>query len=317
MSESIQIEHEWSFVGNQYRLRQKSNPVDTIPCGCYTVDTDRNGTYLVPTELRSDKLLISQEDNEVIQVLLREAQIFWDNEAFYRNAKIAYKRGYLFHGRPGTGKTALLRQLALDMSKQDAICVVNTLPMEIRNLFGLLDAVNDTRRVIVVFDDLDNTVRSFEDELLELMDGIQEVHRGILWLAATNHLDEIPDRLKNRPSRFDRVLTFSSLTAPVRSQYIRMLLPEISSEKLTEIVQMTNGFTFAELKEVVLSTHLFGESVETVCRRIRTTYSLCDADSDPSSQSVTEYKTGVDMAFTSSKTAVRKTMPEEVECERQ
>ena len=107
----------------------------------------------------------------------------------------------------------------------------------------------------VVADDSRMDRSAFLNEL----DGF-ETNTGVVVLATTNHPERLDPAILNRPSRFDRKYYFNLPAAAERSAYIavwnKQLRPELrlSDDGATHIVQQTEGFSFAYLKELFLSS---------------------------------------------------------------
>ena len=55
--------------------------------------------------------------------ILSDMESFNSNRQFYGDMGIPYRRGYLFHGTPGSGKSSLITGLASEL--QYAICQIN------------------------------------------------------------------------------------------------------------------------------------------------------------------------------------------------
>jgi len=117
-----------------------------------------------------------------------------------------------------------------------------------------------TAPCIVVLEDLDSMIddksRAF---LLNELDGF-ETNTGVVVLATTNHPERLDAAILNRPSRFDRKYYFNLPAAAERSAYIcvwnKQLQPElcVSEEAAAQVVQQTDGFSFAYLKELFVSS---------------------------------------------------------------
>ena len=81
-------------------------------------------------------------------------------------------------------------------------------------------------------------------------------------LATTNHPERLDPSILDRPSRFDRKYPFDLPEQPERSAYIRMwnesLKPSLrlSEEGVIKISELTDGFSFAYLKELFLSSKM-------------------------------------------------------------
>ncbi len=250
-----------------------------IPTGFYELISTRDGWAANAITMRQD-MVISDEDNALIQSVFAETDVFWNSSDFYNRAKLAYKRGYLFHGRPGTGKSVLLRHMAQRFVTQGAVVVKGNSPPLVSHFMKALAKTQPQHKMVVLFDDLDTIVSGWEDELLELMDGLVALPTGVLWIGATNYIDQIPDRLKKRPSRFDRLIEVSSLSDKVRRQYILQICPELKdSRRLEDMVKASVPLVFAELKEMVLAHVLYGETLESILARLSEN-PLTENDSD-------------------------------------
>ena len=85
------------------------------------------------------------------------------------------------------------------------------------------------------------------------MDGLEE-NDGIIVVATTNDLDAIEPALKDRPSRFDVVLEIGLPRADERQRILELNLPrtKLSATALERIVQATDGFSGAQVRELAL-----------------------------------------------------------------
>jgi ATP-dependent 26S proteasome regulatory subunit len=103
---------------------------------------------------------------------------------------------------------------------------------------------------------IDDKTRSF---FLNELDGF-ETNTGVVVLATTNHPDKLDPAIRDRPSRFDRKYYFPLPAERERLAYIvawnTELQPELrlSERAISELVSHTNGFSFAYMKELFLSS---------------------------------------------------------------
>ena len=103
---------------------------------------------------------------------------------------------------------------------------------------------------------IDDKNRSF---FLNELDGF-EANTGVVVLATTNHPDRLDPAIVDRPSRFDRKYAFD-LPAPVErfayvAEWNRALQADLrlSEQAISGVVRQTEGFSFAYLKELFLSS---------------------------------------------------------------
>jgi SpoVK/Ycf46/Vps4 family AAA+-type ATPase len=187
---------------------------------------------------------------------------FLASREVYETYRIPWKRGVLLIGPPGNGKTHTVKAL-INKTKQPCLYVKSfkscwgTDHDRIRDVFA---RARKTTPSIVVLEDLDSLIddgnRSF---FLNELDGFAE-NTGVVVLATTNHADKLDPAILDRPSRFDRKYYFDLPAPSEREAYIaswnQSLEPRLrlSELPLPKLVETTDGFSFAYLKELFLSS---------------------------------------------------------------
>ena len=179
---------------------------------------------------------------------------FFNSRALYEEYGIPWKRGILFIGPPGNGKTHTVKALINSMEQP---CLY------IKSLQGIQQVFDRARRTspcILVLEDLDLQLHpQMRSAFLNELDGFA-ANIGIVTLATTNHPERLDPGILDRPSRFDRKYHFELPDVPERSSYLAMwnasLKPalQLSSEGISKISELTADFSFAYLKELFLSS---------------------------------------------------------------
>jgi transitional endoplasmic reticulum ATPase len=124
--------------------------------------------------------------------------------------------GVLFYGPPGTGKTAACKALAKEVDWAFLIATGTDLARDPKGLDKLYAQAKELRPCIVFIDEADDLVRSREfsssteatNKLLTIMDGVNDRVRDVVWIAATNHPDQMDSALL-RGGRFTEKVEFA------------------------------------------------------------------------------------------------------------
>jgi hypothetical protein len=187
---------------------------------------------------------------------------FFTTKETYDRYNVPWKRGVLLVGPPGNGKTHAVKALVNQLRKP---CLyVKSFQAEdstehdcIRHVF---ERARKTAPCILVLEDLDSLIndgnRSF---FLNELDGFA-ANSGILTLATTNHPGKLDPAIVERPSRFDRKYHFELPGCAERSAYVRRWTDSLgeglrpSEAGLVQAVESTEGFSFAYLEELFLSS---------------------------------------------------------------
>lgn len=187
---------------------------------------------------------------------------FLQSEDRYKRLGISWRRGALLIGPPGNGKThcvrALVKELAVSSLYVQSLSHRHYTPEQMWQ--QVFDRARGLRPCVLVLEDLDSLItnenRSF---FLNQLDGFEQNH-GLIVLATTNHPDRIDSAIIDRPSRFDRKYHFNLPTFDERMVYLRNWQEQLASEtgwsvdELESIASTSEGFSFAYLKELVIST---------------------------------------------------------------
>jgi len=182
----------------------------------------------------------------------------------YDRYDVPWKRGVLFMGPPGNGKTHCVKALVNDLGIP-CLYVRSFAPdapyssehASIRKVFA---RARQSVPCLLVIEDLDALIseanRAF---LLHELDGFA-ANTGIITLATSNHPERLDDSVLDRPSRFDRKYRFELPGTPERVAYLSLQNEKLGSQMripphgIAEIEQLTDGFSFAYLKELFLSS---------------------------------------------------------------
>jgi SpoVK/Ycf46/Vps4 family AAA+-type ATPase len=187
---------------------------------------------------------------------------FFASREVYERHRIPWKRGVVLIGPPGNGKTHTVKAL-INQTKQPCLYVKSfkscwgTDHDRIRNVFT---RARKTTPSIVVLEDIDSLIdkenRAF---FLNELDGFA-ANTGVVVLATTNHPEKLDPAILDRPSRFDRKYYFSLPARSERLAYVVSWNQSLEAElRLTEVslpklVEATDSFSFAYLKELFLSS---------------------------------------------------------------
>jgi hypothetical protein len=196
--------------------------------------TEDLGIPLSPS-LRPTELLILSTD---VQEAVDEA-VFWkQNREWYRQRNIPWKRGWLLHGVPGTGKTSLARAIAQELDMP--VWVFDLASLTNEELRDGWRRMANSAPCIALLEDIDGTFDGRKnvavegknregltfDALLNCIDGVERCD-GVLTIVTTNKMEKVDpaigkpqdDGTSSRPGRIDRVI---EMKAPSKDGLIRV-----------------------------------------------------------------------------------------------
>lgn len=194
--------------------------------------------------------------------VILDVEKFLRSKEWYHKRGIPWRRGYLFHGLPGTGKTSLISSLSghfklniyllnvlnSRINDGEVVSLIANVPPRSIILLEDIDAVFDKREKT---EEADKNRLSFSG-LLNALDGAAS-KEGILVFMTTNHRERLDSAL-TRKGRADLHIEFGLATKEQATNMHSAFFP----------LEKTNGFadaavaeklTMAEIQEKLLSLH--------------------------------------------------------------
>jgi SpoVK/Ycf46/Vps4 family AAA+-type ATPase len=253
---------------------------ETLPPGYYKTYPVRGEVFFEKINDMSDDILRFGSDS-TIEEAVSEIRSFWDKKDFFKLHNFPFRRGILLHGPPGSGKSCAIKMIVEDITKQRGIAISMTDVESFETGMAEFRKLQPNTNVVVIMEDLDDLLYDYEVEILNMMDGVGGFD-GVVFLATTNHLKNLPPRLRNRPSRFDRRFHIGFPSLETRTEYFTHLANQagIGKENIEKFAELSEKLSFAHMKELFVSVMCFGSNVEIVAKRLVEMAQIPDEDDE-------------------------------------
>jgi len=238
-----------------------------LPAGFYELTINNTGSILFSKRrLITDELIIPNDP--IMSNTLEEINAFWKNREKFERYGFLHRRGYMFYGPPGSGKSALVSLIMKEIIKNGGVIFNGKRPDILEMGLKQFRILEESRPIICLFEDIDAIIRNYgEESLLSLLDGESQIDK-VLNIATTNYPEKLDKRLINRPRRFDRVLKIEMPNNEVRKQYLKFKLPDFSEKEIDIWVERTTGYSFAAMSDLIVSVKCFDYSLEKASKRL-------------------------------------------------
>ncbi len=259
---------------NNYGSSPSVNSADSAASmtACFLTDTiDKSFKYSSDEWMQSTKRdpFKSLYYPEHVEKYINQAIRWKGMGEWYADRSIPWRRGWLLHGGPGTGKTSLANGVAKRLGIPIYIYNLNT--MSDQELIRFWDEMETP--CMALFEDFDNVFHGREaqtehkqlsfDCILNTIGGAKAAH-GVFLVVTTNCLDKIDpamgvtwgtegnkEGISSRPGRIDSVIELSSMEYEGRLKLASRILVDWP-EAIAEIVADGQGCSPVQFQEMCL-----------------------------------------------------------------
>ena len=179
---------------------------------------------------------------------------FLASKDFYVRSRIPWKMGLLLYGKPGNGKTSLIRTLISNYNFKPVTLAAGVNDDAVAEAFSYAEEQSPS---LLYFEDLDSLLEKVDiSSFLNLMDGIS-AKNGLLVVATANEVRKLKANITDRPSRFDRKFEIPLPNAEMAYIYLRKWFGNlITPAKCKELAKYAakHDFSYAYLKELYISS---------------------------------------------------------------
>jgi AAA+ superfamily predicted ATPase len=261
---------QYSTIDDKY-YRPANSTRDSLPAGMYRVLQDNMGIFFAKDNLTSDSLMVLPDSKT--RLIIDEIKRFRNLKKRYKEFGLLHKRGILMYGPPGSGKSSSIMLLARDMIEVGDIILMCQNPNLVCEALRIIRDIEPHRHATVVMEDIDDIIRQHgEHLLLNVLDGDHQVD-NVVFLATTNYIDQLPPRIVNRPSRFDRLVEIGMPNEESRKLYFTNKTGSYTftdkSDEVYDLAALTSGMSLAHLREVIASVYCLEISVTETIERLK------------------------------------------------
>lgn len=270
MSENKVIYSKWIKRGvNTFIPTDNSQIIDKVEAGLYDLRVAEGiGFYMLKREMYLDELL--EFPSKIHKSVMSSIKDFWSRKSKFKEYGFAFKRGVLLHGKPGSGKSCIISLcMKYIIGELDGVVIplnsqsdLNLYSSAIPEIFRVIEK---ERPIVIILEDIEGLCQYKESEttLLNVLDGLDQLE-NVVYLATTNYIEQLKERIINRPSRFDRRIYVPFLSFDDRCFYFKNKLKEndLKSISVEKWAKDTEGMSIAHLAELIKSVIIFGSDYE-------------------------------------------------------
>ena len=228
-----EVNKDWinEFLTASYNYAYPQKHIDDRADNKVLIFTNNNGNWICTCAMPMRPIESIFIDNKIKDRVLKETKCTKFIE-WYRSKGISSKKVFLFHGKPGTGKTSFIKSIASELNTKIYMLNLNSVKndsefMRLIQFFNKYDEdgydeceddIKDKFKYdILVIEDIDcifHSRKTLDSEsssvtmstILNVLDGVVSIDRLIIFLT-TNYPDKLDPALK-RPGRVDHIVEF-------------------------------------------------------------------------------------------------------------
>lgn len=244
----------------------KSDKRNQLPSGIYKFDYKTGeGLIIKPfNEFNFDDYInLSNSDNTIEEDISK----FFESEEIFEKYGMEFSRGSLAYGPQGTGKSMAIKKSVNELvERRDdtvAFIITSDYPRYFDELSDYKKIIEGNQNVVFIIEEITEQAEDFET-ILSFLDGEHSWTRSYN-IATTNYPNRVPENVIDRPGRFDSIYEFGNPGEQDRRKYFK----KKGIEPSDELIQETEGFSVAHLKEVIVGSELHDKSMLDVVKEFK------------------------------------------------
>ena len=260
----------WSSSDNKnFFPRGNETKFEQLPPGIYSIVHSQIGPFFSQNKIQDLSELLKFKDSKTDDVV-NEVKSFWTKKSLFKKHNFPFKRGILLYGPPGGGKSCAIKLIMEDIVNMGGIAIMFDSPSLFSQIMVAFREIQPETPIVVVMEDIDSLLETGETGIVNILDG-HLTFENMIFIATTNYFNNLSDRIKNRPSRFDKRIFIGSPSAETRFEYLSNLINKSDFKNLPieQWAKDTEGLTFAHLKELYLSIAFFGTEYSETLERLK------------------------------------------------
>ena len=204
--------------------------------------------------------------NQVENKMIKDLKWFLESSDWYKKRGIPYRRGYLFHGIPGSGKSSLAMALAGELGLNLYMLNLNSQHMTDDRLLDMIHSVKD--KSIILFEDIDivqpkrHDATGEKDEkvslsgLLNVIDG-PSAREGCVIIMTTNYKEKLDPALI-RAGRADVSLEFTHATPQQIYRFYKRFFEDDATASFEHLEALRNGteYSMADIQQKFIENRM-------------------------------------------------------------
>ncbi len=262
----ILFNSENAFVRNTYAYIENNKYGDLVNLKecimkefVYNLSIDKNIVYYNTNGLSSrEKNKIDYTINQFnVDIFIVEIK---------NSFKLNKKRGYIFCGPAGTGKSSILHEIENKINDVPFIYVAPNVLSHVDDISAFFDFIRLIKPCIVVFEDMDansylqNKNSETVGYFLDNIDAVNEENSDIIFIATINDSSLVNSTLINRRGRFDKVFYVGEpkhhedIYSIMNVRYKREMKKDLPIKNINKNIYKTiikNRFTQSDICEVI------------------------------------------------------------------
>lgn len=201
-----------------------------------------------------------------MELAIEEARHWMKSKQWYKERQIPWRRGWLLHGKPGTGKTSVVKALAQELDLP--VYIMDIASMNNQEFINFWTEALAQSPAVVLIEDIDAVYHGRENTLGESGGGLTfdcilnaisgvEGAEGMFTVITTNHIEYVDEALaaktpdgsmSSRPGRIDRTIELGALARAGRVKIASRIL-SCCPDLIDQVILEGDGDTGAQFQE--------------------------------------------------------------------